>query len=790
MGETKTAALPPACQPDRPAPGGDPQGASRSLQGIRLAIHKTSHRRPGPTLYRYLAVETLRPFAFALLGLTLVILTTDLIGFSELVINRGLGVGEVGLIALYEAVPVAGLIFPFSVLIGSLVALGRLGADREILVMEASGISAARLIPPVVSFAAVMTAIAAGLSLTGAPAANRALDAALERIANSQPWASFRAGAVNEFGGWQVEAREVSAKGDELRGVLLWMPEIGETIFAREGRVEAREDGPIEITLRNGSLALFGDSGAQQIRFQSLTTKLPESEESVGRSRGERIQGWPLAKLWESARGYEPTAAAPVSAAAVELQRRFSLPAATLIFGFLAVPLLLTRRQLSRSAGSVLGVLTTIVYFALIQLGEGLIQGGFPVVAGVWLPNAVLLLGGVWLFVRTRREGVLGHRFDRPQPSDRQERASRASRGRPHRYALQRYIAGRFLELAGIAFAVLLTAYLMIDVLERLDWFARYRASGSEILRFYMARIPLLASRVVPMSLLVGTALVVSLLAVEGELIGMRACGIPAPRGLLPVLLLSVVVAPGYFVLRNVVVPRTNALADDVKQTEIKEDYYRALAENRKTAVWQRLGSRVLAASRFDVDLGDAQDLTIYEIGEDGLPVSRTDARSARHIGRGIWRLRDPHRIEIAPTRVREVTALTYTDLGEALSADVDTMHLSVGQLAREIEMIEADGYDATPLRVDYHVKLADALACLVLPASVLFFAVAGPPFPGPAKTLLVSGILAVTYILLTGVGASFGYGGTLPPSVAGWGPTGVIAGIAGFLAMRVWRQL
>jgi lipopolysaccharide export LptBFGC system permease protein LptF len=167
------------------------------------------------------------------------------------------------------------------------------------------------------------------------------------------------------------------------------------------------------------------------------------------------------------------------------------------------------------------------------------------------------------------------------------------------------------------------------------------------------------------------------------------------------------------------VVPRTNARADELKQTEIKADYYRQIAEARKMSVWHRFGSRVLRASRFDPDSGEAQDITLYELGEEGLPVRRTDARAARHIGNGVWRLSDPRRFEIAPMHVREVEAHTYTDLGESLPAQVDTMHLSVGQLAREIEAVEAEGYDATPLRVDYHVKLADALACIVLPASV-----------------------------------------------------------------------
>ena len=749
-------------------------------------------RRPGRTLYAYVAREAAVPFAFALLGLTLAILTRDLIGFSELVINRGLGVLEVSGIALFEAVPVAAYMFPFALLVALLVALGRLGADREILVLEASGVSAARLVAPVAWVAGAAAALSLLLSLFAAPAANRALDAALDRIAHRQPWANFRAGAVNQFGGWRVEAREVSARGDELRGVLLWMPNLGETIFARQARVASAGDGSVEITLRDGSLVLAQSEGAQQLRFAELTTTLPRSDEPVVRGMDEKLQGAGVGELLAAWRSFEPTANKPISAAWMELHRRLAIPTATLLFGFLAVPLFLTRRHFSRSAGGVLGVVTTIAYFALVQLGEGLVQGGgVGVAAGVWLPNLVLAPVALLLFVRARREGVLGHRFSKPGRPERDARPRGMRRpGRPHRYALSRYVGARYLELSGLAFAVLLTAYVAIDVMERLDWFARYQASGLEVVRFYAARVPLLASRVVPMALLVGTALVVSLLAVEGELIGMRACGIPAPRALLPVLLLTMLVAPGYFVLRNVVVPRTNALADELKQSEIKEDYYRALAERRKRAVWRRDGSRVLQASRFDTDRGDARDLTIYEIGDDGLPTSRADAVSARHIGRGVWRLSQTRRIEIAPLRVRQVPPHTYADLGEVLPAEIDTMHLSVGELAREIEVIEQDGYDATQLRVDLHVKLADALACVVLPASVLFFAVGGPPFPGPAQTLLVSGIVAVSYVLLTGVGASLGYGGSVPPVVGGWGPTAIVAGVAGWLAMRLWRRL
>jgi len=41
-----------------------------------------------------------------------------------------------------------------------------------------------------------------------------------------------------------------------------------------------------------------------------------------------------------------------------------------------------------------------------------------------------------------------------------------------------------------------------------------------------------------------------------------------------------------------------------------------------------------------------------------------------------------------------------------------------------------------------------------------------------------------------TGVGASLGYGGSVPPVVGGWGPTGFVGAIAVWLALRVWRRL
>ena len=184
------------------------------------------HRPPGRILYRYLARELVGPTLFSLVGLTTVVLTKELLGYSDLVINRGLGGDAVLQIAFFQVIPLLTLVFPLAVLMGVLVALGRLGADLEILVLETLGVRATRLAGPIGLFALVMSLVCLWLSLVATPWASRSLDEALTALSRENPAAQMRPGKSNRFGDWRLEAREVSARGDKMKSVLLWMPEV------------------------------------------------------------------------------------------------------------------------------------------------------------------------------------------------------------------------------------------------------------------------------------------------------------------------------------------------------------------------------------------------------------------------------------------------------------------------------------------------------------------------------------------------------------------------------------
>ena len=93
--------------------------------------------------------------------------------------------------------------------------------------------------------------------------------------------------------------------------------------------------------------------------------------------------------------------------------------------------------------------------------------------------------------------------------------------------------------VAELRSSALVFAYLVIDVFDNLKWFNQYGSTADGDRAASTARdCPCSMGRVIPMALLIAVALTISLLGANGELLGMRACGIPVFRVLAPVWLL------------------------------------------------------------------------------------------------------------------------------------------------------------------------------------------------------------------------------------------------------------
>jgi lipopolysaccharide export system permease protein len=357
------------------------------------------------------------------------------------------------------------------------------------------------------------------------------------------------------------------------------------------------------------------------------------------------------------------------------------------------------------------------------------------------------------------------------------------------RWALPRYVGAQFIRLVVICLVGLLLAYLIIDVFDNLKWFNRYGATAAEIGRFYAARLPVLASRIIPMALLIAVALTISLIGANGELLGMRACGIPVFRVLAPVWLLCGLAVPAYHLLANELVPRAIERATFLKRTEIKNREF--MPSRTHERVWYRVGKRIHEMEKLDLLRGQASRVTLYDLDEQGLPERRTDAEAAVHLGRGVWLLSNPISVELADlwlTRLPETERLV--EFGEETPTEVDTANLTPGELRTRIVDLALEGPLEARYQTDLQMKLAAPLACLLLPLVALFFAATGPPFPRPVHTLIASAIIAVSHALTTSVAGSMGHGGSLSPWLAGWTPPILFGSIGLLMGIRLRRRL
>src|SRR5918995_703983 len=126
------------------------------------------------TLDRYVLREILPPFLLALLVFTFLLVLPPVMEYLENLLAKGVTWGVAARI-LWTLVPQAlGLTIPMAVLVGILIGLGRMSADRESVALLACGVSPYRLLRPL-GVLAILAALATGyIMIVAIPNANQA----------------------------------------------------------------------------------------------------------------------------------------------------------------------------------------------------------------------------------------------------------------------------------------------------------------------------------------------------------------------------------------------------------------------------------------------------------------------------------------------------------------------------------------------------------------------------------------------------------------------------------------
>jgi lipopolysaccharide export system permease protein len=309
---------------------------------------------------------------------------------------------------------VATYVLPIAFLFGVLMTMGRMASDREILAMQVSGIGPLAMLRPVVALGAIAALATAVLAQEIEHRARRELREVATRIATRGT--TIEPGSFFPLGSRILHARESPRRG-ELEGVMIadWSDhERPVTIFAERGRFgfDAGK-GQFRFRLERGEIHVepkewLGEY--QRISFESLDYGFAAAQLLAVEETSYRPPDFSNAQLrgiLERARrgeSLDPYAKKNPAEYEVELQNRYALPFAPVLFALVGVPLGVRVRSGSRSWGAFICLALVFVYYLANALGRQLaVEAQVPAMPAMWLPNAVFAALSVLLLYRATR---------------------------------------------------------------------------------------------------------------------------------------------------------------------------------------------------------------------------------------------------------------------------------------------------------------------------------------------------------------------------------------------------
>jgi lipopolysaccharide export system permease protein len=363
------------------------------------------------TLDRYLLRELLVPFFLGLAVFTSILLIARILKLIEMVVSRGVPIGEMLRLFSYILPAFLEVTVPMALLLAILVAFGRLSSDGEIVALQASGVSLYRLMVPVGVFAACIAVVTLFLSLRARPWGNSLLRTGIYEIVKARASAGIKPKVFNdEFEGLVVYVDRVDPMANRLHGVLISDTRsagVQNTIYGRMGIVVTNEEArTLTLRLLDGGIYTTtpGTRAYQDTRFRTYDINLDFGLALAAlRSRQKDPTEMTWHELWEAIEGKEARQE-PAFAERVEIQRKFAIPFACLIFAAIGTPLGIRPSRAVHSRGFSVSLILIFIYYLLLTLGQNLGErGAVPPVVASWLPNALLSVVAAVVLAQTAR---------------------------------------------------------------------------------------------------------------------------------------------------------------------------------------------------------------------------------------------------------------------------------------------------------------------------------------------------------------------------------------------------
>ena len=774
---------------------------------------------------RYVVREVFPPFLIALLVFTFVLIIPFIIDIAEQMIAKNVPAGTI-LRLMATLLPQAlALTIPMALLIALLVGLGRLSADREVVVMMACGISPYRLLQPVLVFSVVCWGLTSWVMLKAMPDGNQRYREITHEIVMDRAEGEVRPRVFFEdFPNLVLYVHEVPLDGKGWLDVMAADTSNASTpviYLAKRGRMMIdRQAQTIHMVLEDGArhtTKLDDPTAYEVLKFESTILALDPSAvfPRTGPQRGEREMA--VEDLAARAAELEATGQSPHNPI-MEIHKKFSVPIACFVFALLGVALGASHRKDGKLAAFVLGIGVIFAYYVIMFTAQSLTKGFWiPAWLAMWVPNIILGAAGIFLLARRARSADQPIRVAIPAWLRRRLSADATLQGKdaadgaptrrpamvvrvphlnlPKLTLLDSYVARQYGRILAMTMAGMLGLFYISTFIDKSDKLFKGQVTVGMLLEFLFWSTPQFLVYIIALAVLIAGLVTIGLLTKNSELIVMRACGISLYRTAMPMLTLAVAAGGVLVGLQEYVLATANRRAEQLDhQIRFGKPQASALL-NRKWLVGRN--GEVYHYQYYDPRSQELHSLSVFDF--DAVDHRLTRRRfvqrakytaDARPDAEPLWTLDQGWLREFRPDNAVEFTR--FTDQVQRLepadyfvteARDADLMNFL--QLRDYISELRASGYNVLEHEVGLHRKVAFPFVTLVMTLIAVPFAVTTGR-RGAMYGIGVGIVLALVYWVMISIFAALGASGVLDPMLAAWAPNLIFGAVAAYLLLTV----
>jgi LPS export ABC transporter permease LptG/LPS export ABC transporter permease LptF len=711
--------------------------------------------------------------------------------------------------------PVLPTTIPFGVLVGILIGLGRMASDGEIIAMRAAGVSARRVIPPVLMFAALGAACAGYASLRLTPLSIRLSTDLINELLKSQLSAEIPEHVFDEdFPNKILYVGEVRPGTPTLwRSVFLadvtppdqrsaGMGSKGDgpliTVAQEAVAVSDPKENRIQLSLHNFSTHEMGKDGKAQ------DVSSPHGDMALYASPPEeRSQKTGAMNTAELLRRYHGPDWIEVR---IELHRRFALPLACIMLALVGIPLGISTRKGGKSAGYIIALFLGFFCYhlssvALVGVAK---QRTLPIPVAIWLPDAAFFLAGIIFLTRMERPGDrdLLSGFGRLFAGLVEKIKTKLGRdgaapGPGWRLPLlpqivDTYLLSSFLFYVAVVLASFVSMSQVYFFFELVGDMIRNNISLVKVFTYLFFLTPQLIYTTLPVSILVAVLILFGVMSKQNEVTAFMACGVSVFRLCLPILIGATLFCGGLFAFDFYYVPGANRRQDALR-AEIKGRRLQTYLRPDRTWFMGQ-GSRIFYYDYFDRAEQTMIGVSVFELQPTTFSVVRQiKAERAQWLPAAKnWVFENGWYSDFRNENDRtyeQITAKAFPELTEPPEyfspAALQHTHMNVQELKRYIADLQQRGFPTTKLQVQLYRKYS-------VPLFALIMAMIAAPFGflvgnrGAMTGIGISMIIGIAYLAIDPLFQKLGEFSQLPPAMAAWSPDALFSLTGLYLLLRI----